>query len=284
MHIYLLEMPRSGNKPSSLYIGQRIYSPEESTNYYGSGTFCLNYRKKHDMEWIRNNVKKTILLRDLPNQDALNYWEKFAIADYRDRFGDRVVNWTKGGEGRPGPHTEEVKAKQSVISKKMWESEEHRTKMKAKMEKVRKSPEYKAKHSEACKKMWESDEHRAKMDKIYESSEHRTKLSKAIKKTWESDEFRAKMRKKMWGCNEFRAKMEKIWRSPEYKAKRSAAYKGENNPNFKINSVQQILGRIEAAEGVRIPSTTIRRILKNPKHKKHAEYVALFNKYKVEVE
>lgn len=228
MHVYLLEMPRTEG-PSSFYIGQRSVSPEESTDYWGSGAFCLNYMKGKGREFVRKNVKKTILLRDLPNQDALNYWEMFAIQDYRDRFGDRVVNWTKGGEGRAGPHTEEVKVKIGEAVKERW-----------------KRGGYKAKMAQEMKERWDSPEYKAR-------------VSKAFKEVWESPEYKAKMSKML-----------------------SETRKGENNPNYKVNSVRQILKRILASESVDIKIKTFHRALKNPNHRNHAKYMELFNKYKLE--
>lgn len=117
--------------------------------------------------------------------------------------------------------------------------------------------------------------------------EAKKKISKANKKMWECDKHRTKMseiNKKMWECDKFRAEMKEITDSPEYRAKISDAIRGEKNPKYNVNSVVLILDRILAGEGVRIPRTSFNRARRNPEHKKHAEYMELFNRYKVEVE
>lgn len=162
-------MPRSGNKPSSLYIGQSKSTPEQAKNYYGSGDFCKKYRKKYGLRWIKENVKKTILLQDLPNQEALDYWETFAIADYRCRFGDRVVNRADGGDGLSSSMakklwgSEEYRKKQSEARKGKKKSEEHKRKISEANKRTQNLPELKAKRSEVAKKLWKSPEYRAKI-------------------------------------------------------------------------------------------------------------------------
>lgn len=239
MHIYRLEFPRSDGS-TSIYIGQSKFTPEESTDYWGSGNFCKDYVKRHGKEKVREIVKRTILLRDLPNQEALNYWEIFAIADYKDRFGDKVVNQAKGGEGGDtGPCTDETRVKRSKAIKEAWKSEEFR-----------------AKHKKAMKKVMENDEYRAK-------------ISKSSKKMWECPEFRSKQKKVM----------EKVWKSPEWRAKQSKAHRGSNNANYNINSIKQVYGRAFASGDIKIVYAVFCRALKNPKHPKHDKYTKLYNKH-----
>lgn len=128
MYIYICEYPRSDGT-ISLYIGQSIRTPEESTDYYGSGIFCQNYEKKYGKEYVQQNVKKKILRRDVKDKKTLDYLERLYIRNCRNKYGDLVVNIAEGGEGGSYPKSEEHKHKIGKAHKGKKKSEEHRRKI-----------------------------------------------------------------------------------------------------------------------------------------------------------
>lgn len=203
MYIYLSKFPNHSDGGYYYYVGQSTFTPEESTDYFGSGIFCQNYEKEWGKEYIRQNVKKNILRRDIKDRKTLDYLERLYIKNYRNKYGDLVVNIADGGGS--GPCTEEKKKKLSEAAKNQWESPEFRTKIKE----IYKSPEVKARKSRATKEMCKSPEVRARK-------------SKASKEMWERDDYRAKM--------------EKIRKSPEWRAKQSeVAVKGKEHPRYDHN-------------------------------------------------
>lgn len=258
MYIYVCEYPRSDGT-ISFYIGQSTKSPEESTDYYGGGLFCRDYKKKWGKEYVRQNVKKKILRRDVKDKKTLDYLERLYVKNYRNKYGDLVVNIADGGEGgNICPWTEERKRKISEAKKGKKMSKEARRKM----SEARKG---KKRSKDAIRKTAEANKGKKR------SEETKRKIGKSSKKRWKNSEYRAKISESLKG--------RKL--SEEHKRNISKAISGQNGPKFNINSISQIYKRAYETGDIKVARITFYRALKNPEHPKHDEFIKLRDKYTI---
>jgi len=102
MYIYKI----TNNLNNKIYIGLSSKTPEETTDYYGSGVVINLALDKHG----KHNFTKTILERNITDIDLLSERERHYIKLYDAT--NKGYNITKGGRGVLGyKHTEETKQK-----------------------------------------------------------------------------------------------------------------------------------------------------------------------------
>ena len=104
MYIYKI----TNNLNNKIYIGLSSKTPEDSTDYYGSGVIVNQAIDKHG----KHNFTKTILERDIVDHNYLQERERHYIDIYNSTKRGHGYNITQGGGGVLGyRHTEETKRK-----------------------------------------------------------------------------------------------------------------------------------------------------------------------------
>lgn len=135
----------------------------------------------HRANWLRemkgNNLKPIIqLIEEVPEnkwEEREIYWIKYYSQIYK------LTNTDKGGRGSHKIKTD-VKLRKSISSKKMWESEEYRAKMKIKLKDCH-SNEFKNHQSETMKIKWQDEDYKLKMSEMSKKIHPATNESKPVK-------------------------------------------------------------------------------------------------------
>ena len=178
--------------------------------YIGKGVNdrCYDFRNRSEF-WKRNFCKYgdptvDVVLDRLSEEQAFEL-EEFLIVECIDsgyELGERLINFTTGGEGTSGySHTEDTKKIISETSKKRWSDPTYRDNAVAKLKQYNAKEEAKERKSKESKSRWE--------DPLY------VELMKQVRiNTWKNPDHKEKMSNRMKGANNPSARRANIYKYP----------------------------------------------------------------------
>lgn len=312
MYIYSCEYPRSDGT-ISYYIGQSTKSPEESTDYYGSGVFPQNYEKKYGKEYIKQNVKKKILRRNVKDKKTLDYLERLYVKNYRNKYGDLVVNIADGGEGASFPgeqnprydhtiyHFRNVKTKETFKGTRYNFTEKYGLDKAEISLLIRGEKEYFKYWVMNDSKIKSVKDTRCKLSNAQKGSNHSqydhtiyhfrnvstgeafkgTKHNFVKKYNLHHSNVGMLIRGKVNHCKYWVLNDSEIKSVEDTKRIWSKVRGGSNNPNYNVNSIEQIHKRAFAAGDVKVLVDAFRLALKNPNHKNYKKFIELRDKHTI---
>ncbi len=208
-------------KPKQFYVYLHLrpdMTGVDSCFYVGKGTRKrsrdLSTRNPYHKNIVSKFGSQNIVVKRLPcpsESHALKL-EAEMIAILR-RMGTKLTNVTAGGESPTGyVPTEEAKARSSAITKKLWMTEDYRTKVMRGMALANADPDLQHQRAVTCREMATNPEYRAKrikaLKRYWETNiEKKEELAERMRLRFENQAIRAaysEVAKAQWADPEFR--------------------------------------------------------------------------------